>query len=109
MGPHTALRSLSGRVIDILKLAETDAQLSAWVDDARTVLAAEVAFAFREELARTLTDVVYRRMMLGLDADQGRALYDRLATIAALEMGWDAAERDVQLQSLISYSDSLGV
>jgi glycerol-3-phosphate dehydrogenase len=96
-----------GRVIDILAMAE--GELANSLDERRTVLAAEVAFAIREEFARTLTDIVHRRIMIGLDADQGRPLYESIAAIAADEFGWDDAARDAELQALIRYSDSLGV
>ena len=71
--------------------------------------AAEGVFAIREEMARTLSDIVHRRLMTGLDADQGRPLYDTIANIAAAEAGWDDATRAAQLKSLVDYSDSLGV
>jgi glycerol-3-phosphate dehydrogenase len=73
------------------------------------VLAAEVVFAIREEFAKTLTDVVFRRMMIGLDADQGRPLYTAIADIAAFELGWSAEEKSRQLDELVDYSESLRV
>jgi glycerol-3-phosphate dehydrogenase len=73
------------------------------------VLAAEVVFAIREEMARTLIDIVHRRLMLGLDADQGQPLYEVIAAIAAKEFGWDDAERHAAIQALHAYSDSFGV
>ena len=68
---------------------------------------AEVAWVIAEELPRTLTDIVYRRMMIGLDADQGRPHYARIAGIAAAEFGWDDARRDAELQALRTHADSL--
>jgi len=56
-----------------------------------------------------LADIVHRRLMIGLDADQGRAQYEHIASVAAAEFAWDDAERDAQLRALIAYSDSLGV
>ena len=77
------------------------------LDKDATVLAAEVSFAIREEFARTLTDIVYRRLMIGLDADQGRPMYERIAELAASESGWPDERRDEELRALIAYSDSL--
>ncbi len=79
------------------------------IDAEQTVLAAEVVFAIREEMARTLIDIVHRRLMLGLDADQGQPLYEVIAAIAAKEFGWDDAERHAAIQALHAYSDSFGV
>ncbi len=73
------------------------------------MLAAEVVFAVRTEMARTLEDIVFRRLMVGFDADQGRPLYEMIAAIAAAELGWNDAERHAQLDALIAYSDSFGV
>jgi glycerol-3-phosphate dehydrogenase len=70
---------------------------------------AQTVFAIRQEFARTLTDVVHRRMMVGLDADQGRPLYERVADAAATELGWSDEERAGQLEALQQYSDSLRI
>jgi glycerol-3-phosphate dehydrogenase len=86
-----------GRAIDVVKLLDGEA------DD---LLEAQVLFAIREEMARTLSDIVYRRLMTGLDADQGRPDYERIATIAAREHSWTEEERRSQLNALIAYSDS---
>jgi glycerol-3-phosphate dehydrogenase len=89
-----------GRSIELATLADSESC---------SLLDAEVLFAIREEMARTLADIVHRRLMIGLDADQGRAKYEQIASVAAAEFAWDDAERDAQLSALIAYSDSLGV
>ena len=60
-------------------------------------------------MARTLTDIVHRRLMIGLAADQGRTLYEIVAAIAAAEFTWSDEERLEQLESLRRYSASLRV
>jgi glycerol-3-phosphate dehydrogenase len=62
-----------------------------------------------KELPRTLTDIVYRRMMIGLDADQGRPHYARIAGVAAAEFGWDDARQSDELRALRAHADSLRV
>ena len=47
--------------------------------------------------------------MAGLDADQGRSIYAAIASHAATEFGWSAAEVQSVLQALIDYADSLHV
>ena len=108
-GVERLLRIYGGRAIDLLALAGMAAPLQKTIDAARSVLAAEVVFAIRKEMARTLTDIVYRRLMLGLDADQGRPHYEIIAAIAAEEFGWSDAERHAELQALRAYSESFGV
>jgi glycerol-3-phosphate dehydrogenase len=71
------------------------------------VLAAEVAFAVREEMAVTLVDIVHRRLMIGLGADQGEPLAKAIAELAAAELQWDSAETRRQLSLLKSYNQRL--
>lgn len=77
------------------------------LDDRGTVLTVEVQHAIREEFAETLTDIVFRRLMIGLSADQGRAMYVEIAKLAARELGWNEQRKKAELASLIGYSDSL--
>jgi glycerol-3-phosphate dehydrogenase len=105
-GVERLLEIYGGRTIDVLQLAQDEAPLHKAIDADKTVLAAEVVFAIREELARTLEDIVYRRLMLGFRADQGRPLYEMLAAIAADELNWSDSERHEELRSLHAYSDS---
>jgi len=89
-----------GRVINVVELLDSSAN---------NLLEAEVIFAIREDMARTLVDIVHRRLMIGLDADQGRALYEQAGAIAAQEFGWTESELRSQLDALRAYSDSFGV
>ena len=77
-------------------------------DDGR-VLRAEVAFGLSAELARHLEDVVFRRTMLGFDADQGRRYYDEIADLAADHCGWGPEDRARALERLIRYADSFRI
>ena len=95
-----------GRAAGIAELARQAPEMARTLDSDSTVLAAEVVFALREELARTLADVVFRRTMLGLAPDQGRSVYEDIAQIAAAELGWDAARAGDELQKLRHYADS---
>jgi len=47
--------------------------------------------------------------MIGLDADQGRPHYGRIAELAAAEFGWDDARRDAELHALRAFAGSLEV
>jgi glycerol-3-phosphate dehydrogenase len=89
-----------GRAIDVVGLLD---------ETGGDLLEAEVIFAIREEMARTLSDIVYRRLMTGFDADQGRPSYEKIAAVAAREFGWTDDERRAQLISLIDFSKSFKV
>ena len=108
-GVERLLDVYGGRSIDLLSFAKASPPLDKAIDTHKAILAAEVVFAIREEMAHTLIDIVHRRMMLGLAADQGRPHYEIIASIAADEFGWTDDERRLGLKELEDYSDSFGV
>ena len=108
-GIKRLLAVYGGRSRKVAEIAAQEKALARMLDADNTVLAAEVANAVRDEFAVTLEDIVFRRMMVGLDADQGRPLYPEIASIAAAELGWDAEKTAEQLSLLQAYSDSLRV
>ena len=55
-------------------------------------LKAEVILAVRDEMARTLTDVVRRRMPLALVVRKEKDWLERVARLMAPELKWDATE-----------------
>ena len=105
-GVRRLLSIYGGRATDICEICDTNQSLAKPIDGQGRVLAAEIVFVLREEFAKTLADVVFRRIMVGLDADQGRPLYETIADIAASERGWSAEQRSQQLDDLLAFSDS---
>jgi len=108
-GVGRLLSIYGGRATEICDLLGGEEHLGRTLDADDTVLAAEVVFAIRNEFAKTLSDIVFRRCMVGLDGDQGRPLYAAIADIAATELGWNSAEKSRQLDDLVEYSESLRV
>ena len=108
-GIERLLRVYGGRAAGIAALCSDDTALSRTLGSDRRVLAAEIVFALREEFARTLEDIVFRRTMVGFDADQGRPMYDEFAELAAAEAGWDPQRKAQELGNLLTYADSLRV
>ncbi|HEX5786566.1 MAG TPA: glycerol-3-phosphate dehydrogenase [Woeseiaceae bacterium] len=106
-GVRRLLTVYGGRARHVLRIAEADAAEGAALDQDRTVLAAEVSLACRHEYAATLVDIVFRRTMTGLAADQGRGLYAAMADVAARELGWDESRRAAELAALVRFADSL--
>jgi glycerol-3-phosphate dehydrogenase len=78
-----------------------------FIDEAEIVLAAEVIHAIRCEFAKTLIDIIHRRMMVGLLPDQGRVMAKEISRIAAGELGWDKVETKQQIARLEEYSARL--
>lgn len=105
-GVQRIVNIYGGRAAEVAELASTAPELMRTLDRDRTVLAAEVVFAARHEVVRTLTDIVHRRIMVGLSADQGRPMYEQIAALAASELGWSPQQAELELAALRQYSDS---
>jgi glycerol-3-phosphate dehydrogenase len=106
-GVERLLAIYGGRAVLLAELAAITTGLNIAMDNEKTTLAAEVVFSIRYEFALRLTDIIHRRMMIGLSAEQGRALYARVAELAANELHWDQANTAAELELLYAYSDSL--
>lgn len=90
------LRVYGERAGDVLATANVSAT-RAIIDAATGAIAAEVGWALRHEGARTLTDVLARRTMIGLGPDNGRSAAAKVAEIAQRELGWDAVRAASEL------------
>ena len=106
-GRDRVLHIYGGRASRIVDLAERQPELSESLDPAGAVLAAEVVYGIREEYARTLVDIVHRRLMVGLNKDQGDSMTDAIVSIAATELGWSRSEKAAQLAALGAYNARL--
>jgi glycerol-3-phosphate dehydrogenase len=62
------------------------------------VTMAELVHAVRREGARTIADVVQRRIMVGHGADLGMPAADALAAPLGELLGWDSARRSQELR-----------
>ena len=108
-GIERLLGVYGGRAAAVADLCVDDPQLARTLDTENMTLASEVPFAIQAEFAMTLEDIVFRRMMIGFDADQGRTIYKEIAALAAAESGWDPDTETQQLEQLVEYADSLRV
>jgi glycerol-3-phosphate dehydrogenase len=102
------MRSIyGGRASLILDLASAEPELSRAIDSDSSILAAEVVFCIRHEYAKNLTDLMHRRLMLGLSPDQGESTINTISAITAAELGWDDEELQMQLNTLRRYNARL--
>jgi glycerol-3-phosphate dehydrogenase len=84
----------------VRKLMETDPSLSEPLHSALPYTAAEVVWAVREEMARTVEDVLARRTRaLFLNARAAIEMARRVASLMARELGRDAAWEATQVQA----------
>jgi glycerol-3-phosphate dehydrogenase len=84
----------------IQELARQEPALGEPLHEALPSLAAEVVFAARHEMARSVEDVLARRTRaLFLDAEAAAEMAPRTAELLARELGRDAAWRDAQVEA----------
>src|SRR3989441_4683316 len=88
------LAAYGAAAADILAIANGDAALRAPLAEELPVLAAEVVYACRQEMAVTLADMMFLRTRLSiLCEDAGEATAARVADLMSAERGWDGPER----------------
>jgi glycerol-3-phosphate dehydrogenase len=73
----------------ILKLAREEATLAETVNADGEILA-QVTYAVRHEMARTLPDIVMRRTGIATLGHPGKEVMQKVAALAARELNWDA-------------------
>ena len=89
--PERLLRIYGTRAVDVLKLAQDDVELKRIFDPETGAIAAEIIFAFRHEMAETLSDCLLRRTMVGLNSFAGLNAVEGAARIACEHLGWSEA------------------
>ena len=97
------------RAANIAALVIDDASLAEIVDEKSGALAAEVLFAVNEEFARTLTDVMARRLLLAFEPDHGIQSAERIAEIMASINGWDEDRIQNEIDGYIEWLNHLAV
>ena len=83
----------------IMQLAESNSDLNQKLN-ADGELLAEVQFAIRNEMALTLSDIVFRRTGIGLLGYPSKEIIDKIASLAAKELGW-TKEKTMQEISIV--------
>jgi glycerol-3-phosphate dehydrogenase len=90
------------RAAEVLKVGEEDPDLLTPLSPIESVetalIGAEVIWAFREEMAQTLSDVLLRRTMAGYGPRVALDVAEPAAQVAVEHLGWDEerAEREVR-------------
>jgi glycerol-3-phosphate dehydrogenase len=90
------------RAPDVLEMAGDDPSLRMPLGPSATVetgiIGAEVLYAFRREMAQTLSDVLLRRTMVGMGPSVGLDVDEAAAQVAVKHLGWneDRARSEVE-------------
>ena len=96
------LKLYGTRSPDVLAVAGDDHSLRMPLSSPAAVetglIGAEILWAFREEMAQTLADVLLRRTMVGYGPDVALDVDEAAAEVAVKHLGWDEerAEREVR-------------
>ena len=84
----------------ILALKNEDASFAEKISDKYDYTVAEVIWAVREEMARTVEDVIARRVrLLYIDSREAVSVAPKVAAIVAKELGYDKAWEEAQVKS----------
>lgn len=97
------------RALDVVREAEGDSSLLAVLDPGTGAIAAELVFAVRHEFAKTLTDVLARRMLLAFEPDHGVPAVQEAAAILASHLGWDAERKASEIAAYFDWLSRLAV
>ena len=84
------------RVLDIVDM---DRALGQAISPESCDLYAQVAYSVLEEGAKTLSDIILRRMHLGMTGTRGVRQADKIADIAAQELKWSGEEKQHHVES----------
>lgn len=85
------------RANEILALVRADPKLGEKFDPNSAAIAAELVFAVTSEFAKTLTDVMARRILLAFEPDHGLAAVLRVAEILGTQLNWDQKRRNAEI------------
>jgi glycerol-3-phosphate dehydrogenase len=96
-------RVYGGRAAQVIEMAQTNRSLSKVFDEETGAIAAEVVFAFQEEMARTLTDCLMRRTVVGLNSSVGKNAVEAAAAIAGAQLGWSEDRKSLEVAAYRRY------
>jgi glycerol-3-phosphate dehydrogenase len=69
---------------------------------ASSLINAEIRYSMRQEMARKLADVIFRRTELGLAGNPGEACLNDCARIMSKELGWNATKTQNEINGVSS-------
>lgn len=98
-----------GRAADVAAEAGHDESLLRVVHEPTGAIAAELLFTWRHELARSLTDVLARRVLLAFEPGHGLESLEELVGVLAEAEGWDAARVEHEVADYHVWLERLAV
>jgi len=90
-----------GSALDrIIKYCTDNPELSKLIKGSDEVIQAEILYAVREEMARTLADVILRRTDLGSAGNPGDTVLSACADLMASELNWDQNRKNREIDTV---------
>lgn len=97
------LISLYGaRAGDVLHLTQERLDFSGVISPESSDIYAQVLYSIREEESKTLSDIILRRIYLGITASRGMHQVQKIADMAGKELRWDEEETLRQIEQFRS-------
>lgn len=90
------------RARQVITLAE-ETNCRAPISPNQPTIEAEVIFALRNEMALTLSDVLFRRTELGTLGAPSQATLQKLTNLVAEELSWSEKKKSTELQHALSF------
>jgi glycerol-3-phosphate dehydrogenase len=87
----------------VLELVDMDPSAGEAISPESLDIYAQVVYSTTHEGARTLSDIILRRMHLGMTGTRGRKEAEKIAEIAAKELKWSGEEKQQHLENF--YTD----
>ncbi|MBN1363901.1 MAG: glycerol-3-phosphate dehydrogenase/oxidase [Syntrophaceae bacterium] len=86
---------------EVIKLATEDKSLSKTLNEDGEIMA-QVVFAVRNEMARTLSDIVMHRTGIGTLGNPGEDVLRKVAAVAAKELQWSAERIEKEISDTVN-------
>lgn len=88
----------------VFRIARSNTRFAEEVSHDGEILA-EVVYAIQYESAKTLRDIMLRRTGIGTLGNPGKAVIDKIASLAAGMMGWNERRKEDEIASLMRVYD----
>jgi glycerol-3-phosphate dehydrogenase len=95
-------KNYGNRIDDVVALARENPRLKERLSERFPDIAAEVAYAVRNEMALTVEDVLFRRTGLGTLGSPGGDAVARVGDVMGAELAWDEGERTAQIDRAVA-------
>jgi glycerol-3-phosphate dehydrogenase len=106
---HRLLDLYGGRAVDVIAEAKTDQSLLDVIHKPSGAIAAELVFAIQHEFAKTLADVLARRLLLAFEPGHALESLDGIVAVLAKAFAWDRQQQGKEIAGYHQWLSHLAV